>query len=207
MARNKHPEKTVEKIIGVSLQLFSEKGYEKTTIQDIVNALGMSKGAIYHHFKSKEEILDAICYQSYHNNDAILEALERTDINALERLRIIMRIQIENEPKQEVDRLALNIQKNPKIFMISMKETLNPNAQIVERILMESMQDGSIPITEPVLVSQITMLLLNYWIYSPVTSDTLDIMKKKIHFLRDLMDIDQGNFDIIFLNGLYNNVL
>ena len=51
MARNKYPEQTVEKILEVSLKLFSEKGYEKTTMQDIVNALGMSKGAIYHHFK------------------------------------------------------------------------------------------------------------------------------------------------------------
>ena len=51
MARNKYPQRTVEKILEVSLALFNEKGYEKTTIQDIVNALGMSKGAIYHHFK------------------------------------------------------------------------------------------------------------------------------------------------------------
>ena len=53
MARNKHPEETVEKILDVSIRLFAEKGYERTTIQDITDALGMSKGAIYHHFKSK----------------------------------------------------------------------------------------------------------------------------------------------------------
>ena len=37
MARNKYPQRTVEKILEVSLALFNEKGYEKTTIQDIVN--------------------------------------------------------------------------------------------------------------------------------------------------------------------------
>ena len=57
MARNKHPEETVAKILDVSMRLFTEQGYEHTTIQDIVDALGMSKGAIYHHFKGKEEIL------------------------------------------------------------------------------------------------------------------------------------------------------
>ena len=36
------------------------KGYEATTIQDIVDALGMSKGAIYHHFKSKADIMDLL---------------------------------------------------------------------------------------------------------------------------------------------------
>ena len=59
MARNKHPEETVEKILAVSAKLFMEKGYEHTTLQDIIDNLGgLTKGAIYHHFKSKEDILD-----------------------------------------------------------------------------------------------------------------------------------------------------
>ena len=61
MARNKYPEVTVERILDVSQRLFLEKGYDNTTIQDIVDELGgLSKGAIYHHFKSKEEIMDAV---------------------------------------------------------------------------------------------------------------------------------------------------
>ena len=61
MARNKYPEETVEKILTAARRLFLEKGYEKTTIRDIVDQLGgLTKGAVYHHFKSKEEIMDAI---------------------------------------------------------------------------------------------------------------------------------------------------
>ena len=61
MARNKHPEVTEERILDVAQQLFLEKGYENTTIQDIVDGLGgLTKGAMYHHFKSKEEIMDAV---------------------------------------------------------------------------------------------------------------------------------------------------
>ena len=40
------------KIIDAAMKLFLEKGYENTTMQDIVEASGMSKGAIYHYFKS-----------------------------------------------------------------------------------------------------------------------------------------------------------
>ena len=61
MARNKHPEETVNRIVDVSLRLFLEKGYEYTSIQDIIDGLGnLSKGAIYNHFKSKEDILEAV---------------------------------------------------------------------------------------------------------------------------------------------------
>ena len=50
MARNKHPEETVNLILETAARLFMEKGYEHTSIQDIINNLGgLSKGAIYHH--------------------------------------------------------------------------------------------------------------------------------------------------------------
>ena len=53
MARNKHPEETVNLILETATRLFMEKGYEHTSIQDIIDNLGgLSKGAIYHHFKS-----------------------------------------------------------------------------------------------------------------------------------------------------------
>ena len=61
MARNKHPEETVHFILDAAFRLFIEKGYERTSIQDIIDQLGgLSKGAIYHHFKSKEDILAAV---------------------------------------------------------------------------------------------------------------------------------------------------
>ena len=43
MARNKYPEITVEKILDVAQRLFLEKGYDNTTIQDIVNELSPSR--------------------------------------------------------------------------------------------------------------------------------------------------------------------
>lgn len=61
MSRNKYPEETVNLILDVSQRLFIEKGYDNTTIQDIIDELGgLTKGAIYHHFNSKQDILDAV---------------------------------------------------------------------------------------------------------------------------------------------------
>ncbi|WP_202709793.1 TetR/AcrR family transcriptional regulator [Sporosalibacterium faouarense] len=49
-----------DKIIKVAYELFSSKGYEKTTIGEIIKQAECSKGGFYHHFKSKEEILEVI---------------------------------------------------------------------------------------------------------------------------------------------------
>ena len=50
MARNKHPEQTVQLILDTASTLFLQKGYDKTTLQDIIDATKLSKGAIYNHF-------------------------------------------------------------------------------------------------------------------------------------------------------------
>lgn len=49
-----------EKLIELSLDLFTRKGYENTTITEIMQAAQLSKGGMYHYFSSKEEILDAV---------------------------------------------------------------------------------------------------------------------------------------------------
>ena len=41
-------------------KLFYTKGYEKTSIQDILDEVGFSKGGFYHHFDSKLSVLEAI---------------------------------------------------------------------------------------------------------------------------------------------------
>lgn len=47
-------------IIEKSLELFLQVGYERTTIQRLINELGLSKGGFYHHYRSKEELLNDI---------------------------------------------------------------------------------------------------------------------------------------------------
>lgn len=52
--------KVKEQIIAEALDLFSTKGYDKTSISDICKASGSSRGGFYHHFQSKEDVLNAI---------------------------------------------------------------------------------------------------------------------------------------------------
>ena len=60
MARNKYPEVTVERILDVSQRLFLEKGYEHTTIQDIVDDCGYNRQTFYYHFHDIYDLIDWI---------------------------------------------------------------------------------------------------------------------------------------------------
>jgi AcrR family transcriptional regulator len=51
---------TRDRILDISLELFTTQGYEKTSLREIAEQLGFSKAAIYYHFESKEAILMAL---------------------------------------------------------------------------------------------------------------------------------------------------
>ena len=48
------------KLLLQAATLFKEKGYERTTVRDLANAVGIQSGSIFHHFKTKEDILKAV---------------------------------------------------------------------------------------------------------------------------------------------------
>ena len=58
--RERRKLETRKLILDAAYQVFAEKGYGQATIDDIIGACGISKGALYHHFASKEELFKAL---------------------------------------------------------------------------------------------------------------------------------------------------
>lgn len=84
----KNPDVRRSEILDVAQQLFYAKGYEQTTIRDIIDAVGIAKGTFYHHFQSKQELLDALVDRTAEQGFAILTpVIEDPELPALEKLR------------------------------------------------------------------------------------------------------------------------
>lgn len=56
---------TKEKILTTALGLFAKEGYEAVSVSDIAGAIGMTKGALYKHYKNKRAIFDSIVERMY----------------------------------------------------------------------------------------------------------------------------------------------
>lgn len=72
----KTAEERKNEILDIAEQLFAEKGYDHASTNDIINKIGIARGTLYHHFGSKEEILDAL--------------VERMTRDSISRARIIV---------------------------------------------------------------------------------------------------------------------
>src|SRR6202044_78980 len=64
---------TRSRVQKVALELFAEQGYEKTSLREIAERLGVTKAALYYHFKSKEDIVHSFTDDHYAEFDALVE--------------------------------------------------------------------------------------------------------------------------------------
>jgi len=64
---------TRSRLLDVALTLFSKHGIEGTSMQMIADELGVTKAALYYHFKSKDEITEAVALPAVHELDQILD--------------------------------------------------------------------------------------------------------------------------------------
>ncbi len=64
------PESAKGRLLRGAAHLFREKGYERTTVRDIANEIGIQSGSLFHHFKTKEDILKAVMTETVLYNTA-----------------------------------------------------------------------------------------------------------------------------------------
>lgn len=189
MARNKYPEVTVERILDVSQRLFLEKGYENTTIQDIVDELGgLTKGAVYHHFKSKEEIMDAVGDRMFFSNNPFEEVRGRTDLNGLQKLREAVRLNQSDQERVRLTAQSIPIAKSPRLLqemIVSNRKVLTPYfLELIE----EGNRDGSMHTDYPREIAELLPLLTSLWLLPSLFPASREQMKNKFAFLGEMLE-------------------
>lgn len=78
-------------LLAAAEKLFYTKGYENTSVQDILDAVGFSKGGFYHHFDSKLAVLEAICQQRAEElSQSAMQAAGQPNLTACEKLNALL---------------------------------------------------------------------------------------------------------------------
>jgi AcrR family transcriptional regulator len=74
------PDSPRGRLLDHAARLFLQKGYERTTVRDLASAVGIQSGSIFHHFSSKEDILEAVMSEALvYFTEELRAAIERAD--------------------------------------------------------------------------------------------------------------------------------
>lgn len=190
MARNKHPEETVNLILDTAFHLFMEKGYEHTSIQDIIDNLGgLSKGAIYHHFKSKEDILEAVADRMTAEPNKILAAIrDEPGLNGKDKLKIIFKTSIRNPVNSDIFTVAPSFRNNSRLLSSLLHETVYEAApNYILPIIRQGISDGSIKTEYPEQLAELIVLVANIWINPMIFNNTKEEIYRKFMVFSQMM--------------------
>lgn len=189
LSRNKYPEETVQKILDVSYELFTQKGYEKTSIQDIVDRLGMSKGAIYHHFKSKEDILNRLCEGVYEGIDIFSEIKNTPGITALQKLSRLFLYELQDKKKVALDVVTAPVYRyNARMILESLQCAVEEIAPEICSLIEEGNRDGSIHTQYPREAAESLLVLMNIWINPAIFPVEKERFISKVRFYQQVLD-------------------
>ena len=190
MARNKHPEETVHLILTVAFRLFMEKGYEHTSIQDIIDHLGgLSKGAIYHHFKSKEDILVAVIDRmTAESNQMLVKIRDCSGLSGKEKLKRIFKESINRPVQNDIFTVAPDFHNNPKLLCSLLYDTMEEAApNYILPIIEQGIADGSIKTDYPEQMAELILLVANVWMNPMIFSSSAEESYRKFMVFGQMM--------------------
>ena len=181
MARNRDSHETRKKILEVSKDLFLEKGFDNTSIQDVIDGLGgLTKGVIYHHFESKDEILQSIVSK---NNQEILNYNWRGD-TALKKIQNSLMDAFSNLKYQRLVYSVSIMLRSPRLLGEQYLSLFSDFLPEIRKKVYEGVKDESIKTEYPEELADLIILTLDVWIGFQISVFSVEELKRKMNFIK-----------------------
>jgi AcrR family transcriptional regulator len=133
--------------LDAALALFLEHGYDATTINDVIARVGVSKGAFYHHYRAKDDLLEGLALRfGTQGLDAVADILSQGELNALEKMNAFFartrQIKVETAPVVWSTFKALFRPENLVLYhriRVALSEVMTP---VLTGLIKEGMEEG-----------------------------------------------------------------
>jgi AcrR family transcriptional regulator len=178
-------DKTRQKILEASLELFLKQGYEKTTMREIAKAVGLAPGAAYYHFDAKEHIIQAFYEMSF---DQHLPEVERVLARERDLKKLIAGVTRAHmmiaEKYHAISKALFTTAGDPdhvlSPFSAQSKPLRDKNIEIYKRVLETTASPVPAKLKEklPEILWMYKMGVILYWIYdkSPRQKKTFQLI-------------------------------
>ena len=197
----KNGEERKHEILDIAKELFIEKGYENTSIVNILEKVGIAKGTLYYYFTSKEEILDAIIdrisekifYKAQEiSKDPSLSVQEKI-------LGVVMSLNIEDDNEKKI----VNNIHNPQNLLMHQKQfdsIIDNVVPILTKVICEGIEKGIFNTDYPLETVEM-ILIYTQTVFDSNNNLSMEETLRKISAfivnLERLLGAEKGSFDFI----------
>ncbi|MCV9935554.1 TetR/AcrR family transcriptional regulator [Boseaceae bacterium BT-24-1] len=160
----KRPDDRRNEILDAAQALFFERGYERTTVNDVIAQIGISKGGFYHHFSAKEDLLEAITARLAQDAVArVRDVLEDPSLDALARLNGFLassrQMKVEDAPKL---RAAFDVVFRPENLLLYHRinaASIAVMRPVLTGIIAQGKKEGVFAVPDPEAAAEIILHL------------------------------------------------
>lgn len=188
MARpvKKEPEQWKSEILDAAQRLFLLKGYEETSVSDIMKEAGGAKGMFYRFFQSKEEAMQALGDRMFLRNNPFEAVKERTDLNGLQKIRELLVLNQSDEERNRINVQAIPILKDPRILAAAVEANRRVLTPLWFELIEEGRRDGSIRTEYAKELSEL-LPLINFWLMPSVYPASVEEIRHKYCFIMEVL--------------------
>ncbi|MGY3750348.1 TetR/AcrR family transcriptional regulator [Vagococcus acidifermentans] len=181
---------TKELIVSTAMELFMSKGYDSATMQNIMDETGLSKGALYHHFKSKNDILDyAMTEELNHVTHYLGNVVARDDLRPVEKMDVLIDYLLNNDNMQRLTEFNWT-EKIPFGLLFTLRNTLNVLSNYVSEIIKQGNDSGDFKCAYPDEAASVLLLLVDIWLDPTIVDSSYNDVLRKIDYLSDFLDFN-----------------
>lgn len=197
---NKSKDRKTE-ILETASRLFLEKGFDGTSIADILKEVGIAKGTLYHHFKSKEEIMDELI--SIKTNNIIIEVKSVSEDESLTiEEKMVNAIAAMNVSDKEDSKAMMEHMNKPQNALMNQKINkilLNNIPPILAKIIEEGVKEEIFNTPYPLEAMEISIIYLD----SIFDVDLFNLSKEELikkteaffYFLEKILGVKERELD------------
>lgn len=189
-------------ILATARRLFQTKEYDEVTMQNVMDTLDIAKGTIYHYFKSKEELFEAVIEQIVDQTVTKMEKyIEKAKGTALEKIQGLIEIGRVAGSEGKILK-ALNEPRNDTMHTRLLAATLLRQARCHAKLIQQGCDEGVFQTTNPLECAEFVLsgvqFLTDIGIYPWTNEDLQRRIKAFPRLIEQLLKAPRGSFDFMF---------
>lgn len=202
MRVSKSPEERKKEILDVAEELFTTKGYAETTINDILQKIGIAKGTFYYYFKSKEDVMDAIVERFIEIGVRAAENIAQdSTLKAPEKIfQIIMAQNPDDSGKGKMIE-ELHRVNNAEMHQKSLVETILKLTPILTEVIEQGIDEGTFNTPYPKETVEVLLVSSGFLFDEGIFQwEASELMQKAIAFtyiLETTLGAEAGSFSYL----------
>lgn len=198
---SKPPEERKSEILDTAEALFVSRGYAQTTVNDIIQTMGVAKGTFYYYFKSKEEVMHAIVARVAESvADMAARIAADPSLNAAEKIFRVITARPRDDKAELLE--ELHHIDNAQMHLASLKQCLTLLAPIMSKIVRQGMDEGIFRSEYPEETMEFLLAASQFIFDEGIFQWPKEELAKKakafVHITERLLGEEEGSFSYLF---------